>query len=224
MASVCRRWYERDLSDMEFVWRRDDRPPPGGRVVIARRRLKRRGLKVDLKEDPFSLLINFVDCSLVFALGFMIALLDRPATPGRAGPVRGGGRGPARPDRRHPPRAPAPDFRHRLRRGRPPRHRLPPRERRRRLRAGCGGPLSRSSRARGFEGVRLRGVTACRHGHEFLSGRRIGREHELAGPYRTASLERGPASVRELTLRTTIQRRDRLAQAWSPGRRGPEPG
>ena len=22
MASVCRRWYERDLSDMEFVWRR----------------------------------------------------------------------------------------------------------------------------------------------------------------------------------------------------------
>jgi hypothetical protein len=45
------------------------------------RRLKRRGLKVDLKEDPFSLLINFVDCSLVFALGFMVALLARPASP-----------------------------------------------------------------------------------------------------------------------------------------------
>lgn len=43
------------------------------------RRLKRRGLKVDLKEDPFSLLINFVDCSLVFALGFMILALARPA-------------------------------------------------------------------------------------------------------------------------------------------------
>jgi hypothetical protein len=35
---------------------------------------------VDLKEDPFSLLINFVDCALVFALGFMIALLARPET------------------------------------------------------------------------------------------------------------------------------------------------
>jgi len=46
--------------------------------VIARR-LKRRGLRVDLKEDPFALLINFVDCSLVFALGFMIALVARPA-------------------------------------------------------------------------------------------------------------------------------------------------
>src|SRR5204862_1113385 len=52
---------------------------PGGGVVITPRRLKRRGLRVDLKEDPFSLLINFVDCSLVFALGFMIALLAKPA-------------------------------------------------------------------------------------------------------------------------------------------------
>lgn len=49
--------------------------------MIARSRLRRRGLKVDLKEDPFALLINFVDCSLVFALGFMVALLAKPAAP-----------------------------------------------------------------------------------------------------------------------------------------------
>ena len=49
------------------------------------RRMKRRGLKVDLKEDPFSLLINFVDCSLVFALGFMIALLAKPAATAGSG-------------------------------------------------------------------------------------------------------------------------------------------
>ncbi len=53
--------------------------------MIARRRMKRRGLKVDLKEDPFSLLINFVDCSLVFALGFMIALLAKPPAPADRG-------------------------------------------------------------------------------------------------------------------------------------------
>jgi hypothetical protein len=57
---------------------------------MVRRRLRRRGLKVDLKEDPFSLLINFVDCSLVFALGFMVALLAKPpsaAGKAEAGPV-----------------------------------------------------------------------------------------------------------------------------------------
>ena len=44
-------------------------------------RLTRRPLRVDLNDDPFALLVNFFDCSVVFALGFIVALLAKPATP-----------------------------------------------------------------------------------------------------------------------------------------------
>jgi hypothetical protein len=53
------------------------------------RRMRKRSLSVDLKEDPFSLLINFVDCALVFALGFMIAAIAKPGTAAENEPVSG---------------------------------------------------------------------------------------------------------------------------------------
>jgi hypothetical protein len=38
---------------------------------------RRRRLRTNLEDDPFALLVNFFDCAIVFALGFMIALLAR---------------------------------------------------------------------------------------------------------------------------------------------------
>lgn len=43
--------------------------------MIRRRLRRRRRLATNLDDDPFSLLVNFFDCSIVFALGFMVALL-----------------------------------------------------------------------------------------------------------------------------------------------------
>jgi hypothetical protein len=43
--------------------------------MIRRRLRSRRRLATNLDDDPFSLLVNFFDCSIVFALGFMVALL-----------------------------------------------------------------------------------------------------------------------------------------------------
>ncbi len=47
----------------------------------------RRRVGRDLGDDPFAMLVNFFDCSIVFALGFIVALLARapsamsPSTP-----------------------------------------------------------------------------------------------------------------------------------------------
>lgn len=42
----------------------------------------RRQLRDDLGDDPFAMLVNFFDCSIVFALGFMVAALVRsPVAP-----------------------------------------------------------------------------------------------------------------------------------------------
>ncbi len=50
-----------------------------------RQRRRRRWMEMNLEEDPLSLLVNFFDCSIVFALAFMVTLLASSAAsaPGR---------------------------------------------------------------------------------------------------------------------------------------------
>lgn len=48
---------------------------------------RRRRLDVDLEGDPLSLLVNFFDCSIVFALAFMVALLSTLADSATGQPI-----------------------------------------------------------------------------------------------------------------------------------------